>query len=954
LYQQPEKDMKNIRILLSLSCFLAGALSLSLSAQGWEREYDNFTFRDVLALPNGKFAALGWEKSMLISPTGYPLAVINNSVSAIGTEFSYSPNPCNWVEMPDGSVTGLISKGHFMYFFNMHEDTGELQWDTLTTLAHTENSYFQAEKILLAPDEGFFIMSNFRIGGEKRPALHRLDADLNLLWTQTFHPDLYALNSYATAKDMAFNAQGQLVMLVGDTSPEIFFLRISQDGDLLDARTINPQSIDDWLIPNRFVIIPGGDYLVAGEQYFVNDYPSAISRIQPDGEVQWTSVLPAEVRHAIDLVYRPDGTIFVQGMSNDPQPSLLLSSLQEDGAHLWTRDYPYPFIQRGFAIDLTNDGGLIIAGDIQYPLEFGGTSIRGYLLRLGSQGQLYNSQVEGVIFEDLDGDCAPLPEAPLGGWLVAFMGQDTFYALTDSMGHYERRLNPDTYATRVYPPSAYWGACPSPQSLAVADFDTVTRHFPVQVLIECPSLQVDISAPFLRRCFESRYTVYYCNTGTIAQEDAYVEVELDDFLTFIDAGLPVATQDGTFYTFELGTVEPGECGQFFIDVEVSCDALLGQTHCTAARIFPEAFCDESSGWSGASVAAEGVCAGDSVRFTLRNVGTAPTFDGLQYIVIEDQVILREGFFSLLPGEEEEISLAATGATLRLEAEQEPNHPGNDMPTVTVEGCGQPGQPISLGYTTQYWENDGDPTISIDCQENIGSYDPNDKRAYPKGYANEHLIEANQPLEYHIRFQNTGTDTAFTVVIEDRLDDHLDITTVVPGASSHPYTYDITRDRRMTFTFNDILLPDSTTNEPASHGFVKFKVRQLPDLPVGTRIENQAAIYFDFNAPIFTNTTFHTIGEDYIPSVFVPDVPTASLLSVYPNPFVETTTLQLCEYDGETPVRLELFDTNGRLVRVDQYQESRPQFRRQGLPKGIYFFRISGEQLQTATGKLVIQ
>ncbi|MBL8964476.1 MAG: aldehyde dehydrogenase, partial [Phycisphaerae bacterium] len=49
-----------------------------------------------------------------------------------------------------------------------------------------------------------------------------------------------------------------------------------------------------------------------------------------------------------------------------------------------------------------------------------------------------------------------------------------------------------------------------------------------------------------------------------------------------------------------------------------------------------------------------------------------------------------------------------------------------------------------------------------CLPNIGAYDPNDKQAVPVGYGPEHFIRAGDPLHYQIRFQNTGTDTAFTV------------------------------------------------------------------------------------------------------------------------------------------------------------------------------------------------
>ncbi len=55
------------------------------------------------------------------------------------------------------------------------------------------------------------------------------------------------------------------------------------------------------------------------------------------------------------------------------------------------------------------------------------------------------------------------------------------------------------------------------------------------------------------------------------------------------------------------------------------------------------------------------------------------------------------------------------------------------------------------------------------------------------------------------------------------------------------------------------MPDSTTNEVESHGFIKFKVNQIPNLAEGIVLENNAGIYFDFNDPIITNTTQHTIN-----------------------------------------------------------------------------------------------
>ena len=141
---------------------------------------------------------------------------------------------------------------------------------------------------------------------------------------------------------------------------------------------------------------------------------------------------------------------------------------------------------------------------------------------------------------------------------------------------------------------------------------------------------------------------------------------------------------------------------------------------------------------------------------------------------------------------------------------------------------------------------------LDCDEVIGSYDPNEKNVYPAGKCNEGYILNDQKLNYTLRFQNTGNAEAINVEIQDSLDANFDINSVeIISKSDYLYT-EITDGHVLKFVFPDINLPDSTTNEPESHGFVTFQIRLLPGLAEGTLISNNAAIYFDFNDPIITN------------------------------------------------------------------------------------------------------
>jgi hypothetical protein len=145
-----------------------------------------------------------------------------------------------------------------------------------------------------------------------------------------------------------------------------------------------------------------------------------------------------------------------------------------------------------------------------------------------------------------------------------------------------------------------------------------------------------------------------------------------------------------------------------------------------------------------------------------------------------------------------------------------------------------------------------------------SFDPNDKTVSPKGCGPEGYIPGNQTLTYQVHFQNVGSGPAFNVVVHDQLDANLDASTLMLLDSSHNYVFSM-NGRDMVWTFPDIYLPDSTDDEPGSNGFLTYSVRPLAGLAAGTMVTNQAAVYFDLNAPVFTPTTTNTISSGTIPT-----------------------------------------------------------------------------------------
>ncbi len=567
--------------------------------------------------------------------------------------------------------------------------------------------------------------------------------------------------------------------------------------------------------------------------------------------------------------------------------------------------------------------------------------------------------ITGTLTTEDDGNCTLDPgENPLTNWMVRATGTngDEYFGFTDNLGHYQFQAVPDDYVVEAIPPANFWQDCTGPVNLTLEDANDVdTADFHQFQVINCPLLEVDISTPLLRRCFNNIYYVNYCNIGSEAADDAYLEVTLDPLISIVSASLPYTGPVNGVYTFAVGDLEPGDCGNFQFVAYVACNAVLGQTLCAEVHAYPDSLCTPiDPNWSGAFIEITSNCTVDSVFFTITNTGNGDMDEPSYFIVVEDGVMLMTQEVELVAGGDFTIGFPANGSTYALQAQQVEGVPGFSIPSLFVEGCGTNGSgTFSVGFASQLPENDGDYFVSIDCQDVIGSYDPNDKRGYPLGYSDQHIIEVGQMLDYHIRFQNTGTDTAFLVKIQDVIDPSLDIATLRPGASSHPYQLEIHQDT-LLFIFENILLPDSNVNEPGSHGFVKFRIGQRAGLPLGTVIENEAAIFFDFNDPILTNKTRHKIGEQFVLDAGETPFLTKNIKClVYPNPMGEEAVIVLQGIENQV-VDLRLYDLTGRYLRSEKITGGMGKIRKNGLPAGLYFYEIRANGLTVGQGKVAVE
>jgi len=247
----------------------------------------------------------------------------------------------------------------------------------------------------------------------------------------------------------------------------------------------------------------------------------------------------------------------------------------------------------------------------------------------------------------------------------------------------------------------------------------------------------------------------------------------------------------------------------------------------------------------------------------------------------------------------------------------------------------------LHYTAQINgaadETPADNTFTLN-QTVVNSFDPNDKTCL-EGVSIAQAQVGNY-VHYLIKFENNGTANAKNIVVKDDIDtSKFDLSTLIPLSGSHSFVTKISETNTAEFIFENIQLPFDDAN---NDGYISFKIKTKSTLAAGNSFSNTARIYFDYNAPIVTNTYTTSVQTLLATS----EVNTSKNdFNIYPNPVKDILYIQ----SKDEIIKAEIYDAAGRILNTTEVKNNAVNV--SDLAKGNYIIKVSTKN-KTLTLKFI--
>jgi hypothetical protein len=566
------------------------------------------------------------------------------------------------------------------------------------------------------------------------------------------------------------------------------------------------------------------------------------------------------------------------------------------------------------------------------------------------------------LWYDKDGDCQVGPNDELM--------KDFPLKITSQMGTIYRHTNTNGKITFLHEDCTIekvdefnmWNACELPIDVEfLSRFDTAKIDILLNANPPCPFLWTSMGTPFFNLCDEVNYWISYSNRGIAKSENTNLEITLDPQLEFIESEIPLTPLGNNVFQLQIGEMEPNTHEQFKIKVRTPCDPeLLESAFCSQVDIFPKGDCLPHEKYSGPYLTASSQCLGDSVEFTITNEGQEDMVESNHYLwmsIEEQNKAKKSPAFKLKKDESLSFKIPAEGQTYRVEVYQ-PEQAFNKYAVSTIEGCGTGKE--SMGWYNAFGHQEDQPDFDLDCRILKEKQEPEALflNVEPSG-ADDFFLDTIIP-NFHdsVVPNNTAIEVEFIFINKSQEE----ITAVEFDYHIHyklfhglPKTYQFNLSNyepTSGFIWNNLALKPYSEDPENSYLYVKFSPFIGVDLGGGQSIYpwiRERRSWLEKGYKIFTRSGYY----DFLNTN---DMSSPELTYVIaPNPMFESTRIEL---EGEHLIGKEfdfhLFNMAGQPVSISKFRGSKFYLSRNGLPSGMYFFRISQEGRALAMGQIVMQ
>ena len=236
----------------------------------------------------------------------------------------------------------------------------------------------------------------------------------------------------------------------------------------------------------------------------------------------------------------------------------------------------------------------------------------------------------------------------------------------------------------------------------------------------------------------------------------------------------------------------------------------------------------------------------------------------------------------------------------------------------------------LQFTTSIMPTVGDETVSDNTfvyNETVVDFFVTNSITCVEGQ-NAATSSIGEYLHYIINFENIGTDTADNIVLRMDINEaHFDISTLQILNASHNCYPRITGNV-VEFVLQNVML------DTGGHGNILLKLKTVENLQPNTAVNNQARIFYDYRAPLQTNSE-QTVFADLSKNDFTKN----SVIQVFPNPAENSINIK----SDSTINAIEIYDAQGRIIQIILSTEITQLIDLTGYTSGIYFITIKTDK-----------